>query len=63
MTSMPLCFFYLSLNIAGDDIYVLLSHYSVGVKCAVLEKNRVFSQHPQAHFINNRTMEVSFLYL
>ncbi|KAL6998235.1 hypothetical protein U1Q18_008361 [Sarracenia purpurea var. burkii] len=29
-----------------------------GVKCAVLEKNKTFSKHPQAHFINNRSMEV-----
>lgn len=29
-----------------------------GVKCAVLEKNKSFSTHPQAHFINNRSMEV-----
>lgn len=33
----------------------------VGVKCAVVEKNKTFSSHPQAHFINNRTMEVNFL--
>lgn len=33
----------------------------IGVKCAVLEKSRNFSKHPQAHFINNRTMEVEFL--
>ncbi|ONK71111.1 uncharacterized protein A4U43_C04F4830 [Asparagus officinalis] len=30
----------------------------LGVKCAVLEKSTVFSQHPQAHFINNRSMEI-----
>ncbi|KAJ4968259.1 hypothetical protein NE237_014960 [Protea cynaroides] len=30
----------------------------LGVKCAVLEKSKTFSQHPQAHFINNRSMEV-----
>ncbi|XP_020681130.1 uncharacterized protein LOC110098599 [Dendrobium catenatum] len=30
----------------------------LGVKCAVLEKNPAFSQHPQAHFINNRSMEL-----
>ncbi|KAL1808211.1 hypothetical protein ACET3Z_025201 [Daucus carota] len=30
----------------------------LGVKCAVLEKNLSFSRHPQAHFINNRSMEV-----
>ncbi|XP_031124538.1 uncharacterized protein LOC116027200 isoform X2 [Ipomoea triloba] len=36
-------------------------HYkklTTGVKCAVLEKSKVFSTHPQAHFINNRSMEV-----
>ncbi|KAL2903592.1 putative polyketide hydroxylase [Bienertia sinuspersici] len=30
----------------------------LGVKCAVLEKSTAFSKHPQAHFINNRSMEV-----
>lgn len=35
----------------------------VGVKCSILEKNKGFSNHPQAHFINNRTMEVDFLSL
>lgn len=30
----------------------------LGVKCAILEKGKAFSKHPQAHFINNRTMEV-----
>ncbi|KAK3014219.1 hypothetical protein RJ639_008964 [Escallonia herrerae] len=30
----------------------------LGVKCAVLEKSGSFSKHPQAHFINNRSMEV-----
>ncbi|XP_057840038.2 uncharacterized protein LOC131049948 isoform X2 [Cryptomeria japonica] len=30
----------------------------LGVKCAVIEKSQQFKQHPQAHFINNRTMEV-----
>lgn len=33
----------------------------IGVKCAVLEKSMNFSKHPQAHFINNRSMEVEFL--
>lgn len=32
-----------------------------GVKCAIVEKSETFSSHPQAHFINNRTMEVNFL--
>ncbi|KAJ8758885.1 hypothetical protein K2173_002664 [Erythroxylum novogranatense] len=31
---------------------------SAGVKCSVLEKNKAFSNHPQAHFINNRSMEI-----
>lgn len=35
----------------------------VGVKCAVVEKNRSFSKHPQAHFINNRSMEVDWISL
>ncbi|PKA55809.1 hypothetical protein AXF42_Ash012101 [Apostasia shenzhenica] len=30
----------------------------LGIKCAVLEKSPAFSQHPQAHFINNRSMEL-----
>lgn len=30
----------------------------LGVKCAILEKSTTFSTHPQAHFINNRSMEV-----
>ncbi|XP_012085624.1 2,4-dichlorophenol 6-monooxygenase isoform X2 [Jatropha curcas] len=30
----------------------------LGVKCAILEKNKAFSNHPQAHFINNRSMEI-----
>lgn len=33
----------------------------VGVKCTVLEKSKSFSKHPQAHFINNRSMEVDFI--
>jgi len=32
----------------------------LGIKCAVLEKGKSFSKHPQAHFINNRTMEVDY---
>ncbi|XP_022776267.1 FAD-dependent monooxygenase apdD isoform X3 [Durio zibethinus] len=40
----------------GLVLSVLLSKF--GVKCTVLEKNKGFSKHPQAHFINNRTMEV-----
>ncbi|XP_072969694.1 uncharacterized protein [Typha angustifolia] len=30
----------------------------MGITCVVLEKSTTFSQHPQAHFINNRTMEL-----
>uniref|UniRef100_A0A2P2J1F8 FAD-binding domain-containing protein n=1 Tax=Rhizophora mucronata TaxID=61149 RepID=A0A2P2J1F8_RHIMU len=30
----------------------------LGVKCAVLEKSKAFSNQPQAHFINNRSMEI-----
>ncbi|KAM6589571.1 hypothetical protein CsatA_012176 [Cannabis sativa] len=40
----------------GLVLSILLT--KLGVKCAVLEKSKTFSQHPQAHFINNRTMEV-----
>lgn len=32
----------------------------LGVKCAVVDKATSFSKHPQAHFINNRSMEVGF---
>ncbi|XP_075656926.1 uncharacterized protein LOC142627034 isoform X1 [Castanea sativa] len=40
----------------GLVLSILLT--KLGVKCAVLEKGKSFSKHPQAHFINNRTMEV-----
>ncbi|KAK6242243.1 hypothetical protein SCA6_007632 [Theobroma cacao] len=40
----------------GLVLSILLTKF--GVKCTVLEKNKGFSKHPQAHFINNRTMEV-----
>ncbi|XP_043704193.1 2,4-dichlorophenol 6-monooxygenase-like [Telopea speciosissima] len=40
----------------GLVLSILLT--KLGVKCAVLEKSKTFSQHPQAHFINNRSMEV-----
>ncbi|KAK1575144.1 hypothetical protein Q3G72_003033 [Acer saccharum] len=33
----------------------------LGIKCSVCQKNEAFSKHPQAHFINNRSMEVDFL--
>ncbi|CAM8880765.1 unnamed protein product [Rhodiola kirilowii] len=40
----------------GLLLSVLLT--KLGVKCAILEKSIAFSKHPQAHFINNRSMEV-----
>ncbi|XP_071715943.1 uncharacterized protein [Rutidosis leptorrhynchoides] len=40
----------------GLVLSVLLT--KLGVKCAVLERSTAFSKHPQAHFINNRSMEV-----
>ncbi|KAL2510328.1 FAD/NAD(P)-binding oxidoreductase family protein [Forsythia ovata] len=40
----------------GLVLSILLT--KLGVKCAVLEKNKALSKHPQAHFINNRSMEV-----
>lgn len=32
--------------------------FIIGINCTVLERNKAFSKHPQAHFINNRSMEV-----
>nr|GMC62814.1 putative polyketide hydroxylase isoform X1 [Ipomoea batatas] len=43
-------------GLVGLALSILLTN--LGVKCAVLEKSKVFSTHPQAHFINNRLMEV-----
>ncbi|OIW14660.1 hypothetical protein TanjilG_33002 [Lupinus angustifolius] len=40
----------------GLVLSILLT--KLGIKCAILEKNRAFSKHPQAHFINNRSMEI-----
>ncbi|KAK7280888.1 hypothetical protein RIF29_08444 [Crotalaria pallida] len=40
----------------GLVLSILLT--KLGIKCAVLEKNKAFSKHPQAHFINNRSMEI-----
>ncbi|GER30071.1 3-(3-hydroxy-phenyl)propionate/3-hydroxycinnamicacid hydroxylase [Striga asiatica] len=40
----------------GLVLSILLT--KLGVKCAILEKNIAFSSHPQAHFINNRSMEI-----
>lgn len=39
----------------GLVLAILLT--KLGVKCAVVEKNKSFPKHPQAHFINNRSME------
>lgn len=39
----------------GLVLSILLT--KLGVKCAVLEKSNKFSEHPQAHFVNNRSME------
>lgn len=35
----------------------------IGINCTVLERNKAFSKHPQAHFINNRSMEVKNILL
>ncbi|KAL3649866.1 hypothetical protein CASFOL_006269 [Castilleja foliolosa] len=40
----------------GLVLSILLT--KLGVKCTVLEKSGAFSRHPQAHFINNRSMEI-----
>ncbi|KAK4429710.1 putative polyketide hydroxylase [Sesamum alatum] len=40
----------------GLVLSILLT--KLGVKSVVLEKSSAFSRHPQAHFINNRSMEV-----
>ncbi|KAJ4798841.1 3-(3-hydroxy-phenyl)propionate/3-hydroxycinnamic acid hydroxylase [Rhynchospora pubera] len=40
----------------GLVLSMLLTKF--GIKCAVLEKSLSFSRHPQAHFINNRSMEI-----
>ncbi|KAK1290006.1 hypothetical protein QJS10_CPB18g00484 [Acorus calamus] len=40
----------------GLFLSILLT--KLGVKCAVIEKNLNFSRRPQAHFINNRSMEL-----
>ncbi|XP_074271320.1 uncharacterized protein LOC141595251 [Silene latifolia] len=48
------------LIVGAGPVGLLLSILltKLGVKCAVLEKSTTFSRHPQAHFINNRSMEV-----
>ncbi|KAG6554781.1 hypothetical protein Mapa_003801 [Marchantia paleacea] len=40
----------------GLSLSVLLSNY--GIRSVVVEKRAKLSKHPQAHFINNRTMEI-----
>lgn len=40
----------------GLVLSILLT--KLGIKCTVLERNKAFSKHPQAHFINNRSMEI-----
>ncbi|MED6133990.1 hypothetical protein PIB30_033295 [Stylosanthes scabra] len=40
----------------GLVLSILLT--KLGIKCAVLERTKTFSKHPQAHFINNRSMEI-----
>lgn len=40
----------------GLSLSILLSQY--GVPSVVVEKRRLLSEHPQAHLLNNRTMEI-----
>ncbi|BFI27883.1 hypothetical protein MPTK2_2g14360 [Marchantia polymorpha subsp. ruderalis] len=40
----------------GLSLSILLSNY--GIRSLVVEKRAKLSMHPQAHFINNRTMEI-----
>lgn len=40
----------------GLVLSILLT--KLGVKTTIIEKNKDFSRHPQAHFINNRSMEI-----
>ncbi|XP_010926595.3 uncharacterized protein [Elaeis guineensis] len=52
---------YLPVLIVGAGpvgLFLSILLTKLGVNCAVLEKRTVFSQHPQAHFINNRSMEL-----
>ncbi|KAL9246560.1 hypothetical protein vseg_020078 [Gypsophila vaccaria] len=48
------------LIVGGGPVGLILSMFltKLGIRCAVLEKSSTFSRHPQAHFINNRSMEV-----
>ncbi|KAG0621180.1 hypothetical protein M758_4G275400 [Ceratodon purpureus] len=41
---------------AGLTLSILFSQY--GVASLVVDKRRRLSEHPQAHFLNNRTMEI-----
>ncbi|XP_027334839.1 uncharacterized protein LOC113849265 isoform X2 [Abrus precatorius] len=40
----------------GLVLSILLT--KLGINCTVLERNKAVSKHPQAHFINNRSMEI-----
>ncbi|KAL2955096.1 hypothetical protein AAZX31_18G008700 [Glycine max] len=40
----------------GLVLTILLT--KLGINCTVLERNKAFSKYPQAHFINNRSMEI-----
>ncbi|GAU41297.1 hypothetical protein TSUD_325110 [Trifolium subterraneum] len=40
----------------GLVLSILLT--KLGINSTVLERNKAFSKHPQAHFINNRSMEI-----
>ncbi|KAG4989987.1 hypothetical protein JHK82_032298 [Glycine max] len=45
----------------GNDVVhpvLIIGAGPVGINCTVLERNKAFSKHPQAHFINNRSMEI-----
>ncbi|CAA6660080.1 unnamed protein product [Spirodela intermedia] len=48
------------LIVGAGPVGLVLSLFlsKLGIKCAVVEKSITFSQHPQAHFINNRSMEL-----
>ncbi|MQM09234.1 hypothetical protein Taro_042101 [Colocasia esculenta] len=48
------------LIVGAGPVGLVLSFFltKLGVKCAVIEKSFKFSHHPQAHFINNRSMEL-----
>uniref|UniRef100_A0A1D1YXN3 2,4-dichlorophenol 6-monooxygenase n=1 Tax=Anthurium amnicola TaxID=1678845 RepID=A0A1D1YXN3_9ARAE len=48
------------LIVGAGPVGLVLSLFltKLGIKCAVIEKSIAFSQHPQAHFINNRSMEL-----